>query len=188
MIKDEHLTFLIEGCHRNEERSQMALYRQFYSYGMGICLRYATSRELALEILNDGFLKIFLKIDQYDTSQPFKPWLRKILVNAAIDHYRKYSKQKKEEKSRGERGPSAYNEALDQLAFDDLLGIMQQLPHAYRLVFNLYVVEGRTHAEIAKQLGISIGSSKSNLSKARGKIKEMLGRSHGIYFKSKAQR
>ncbi|MBX2877005.1 MAG: RNA polymerase sigma factor [Saprospiraceae bacterium] len=185
MTENKQLAFLIEGCRKGEERSQMELYRQYYSYGMGICLRYARKRELAVEMLNDGFLKVFTKIDQYNSKQAFRPWLRKILVNAAIDHYRKYSRDQADEPPIVRPAGTSYNEALDNLAFEDLLEIMRILPPAYRMVFNLYVVEGRTHAEIAKQLRISVGTSKSNLAKARLKIKEQLSASKGFSFKTK---
>lgn len=185
MIKNEHLAFVIEGCRKGEERSQMELYRQYYSYGMGICLRYARKRELAVEMLNDGFLKVFTKIKQYDPEQAFRPWLRKILVNAAIDHYRKYHRDQDDELPTVRPSGTSYNEALDNLAFEDLLEIMQALPPGYRMVFNLYVVEGLTHPEIAKRLKISVGTSKSNLSKARLKIKELLSANKGFSFKTK---
>ncbi len=185
MTENKQLAFLIEGCIKGEERSQMELYRQYYSYGMGICLRYARKRELAVEMLNDGFLKVFTKIEQYDAKHAFRPWLRRILVNAAIDHYRKYKRDQEEEAPAVRPAGTSYNEALDNLAFEDLLEIMQVLPPAYRMVFNLYVVEGHTHAEIAKQLNISIGTSKSNLAKARLKIKEQLSANKGFSSKTK---
>ena len=182
MTEDKHLEILIAGCRRMDEQCQMALYRHYYSYAMSIGLRYTQSRESALEMLNDGFLKVFQKIEQYDSDFPFKPWLRKILMNAAIDHYRKYKRTKPEALSISEKDTVAHNEALDHLEFEDLLEIMKDLPPAYNLVFNLYVVEGLPHAEIAEKLDITIGTSKSNLSKARQKIKEMLRSSHGIHF------
>ena len=185
MTEDKHLEFLIAGCCRKDEYSQMALYQHFYSYGMSISLRYARNRESALEMLNDGFLKVFLKIEQYDPDFPFKPWLRKVIVNAAIDHYRKYERTPPEDFSMAETSTTTHNEALDQLEFEDLLLVMQQLPAAYRMVFNMYVVDGLSHAKIAEKLNISIGSSKSNLAKARQKIKDILKTSHGIYFKVK---
>ncbi len=184
MTKDKDLAALIAGCLRTDESSQMELYKQFYSYAMSITLRYAANRESSLEMLNDGFLKVFSKIDQYDSDFPFKPWLRRILINASIDHYRKYQQNRIEELWVPEGVQSTYNEALDQLDFDDLIKIIQLLSPAYRVVFNLYVVEGLTHAEISDQLNISIGSSKSNLAKARKKIKELLRSSHDIHFKS----
>ena len=185
MTQNNNLDKLIAGCRKNKEASQLKLYRLYFSYGMGICLRYAQNRDSALEMLNDGFLKVFQKIDQFDSTKAFKPWFRKIIVNAAIDYYRKYDQGKNIELLLTQEHPAVRNEALDKLEFDDLMEIMQALPPAYRMVFNLYVVEGLPHAEIADQLNISVGTSKSNLSKARVKIKELLTSSQGIHFKSK---
>lgn len=179
------LASLIAGCLKQDEYSQLSLYRHYYSYGMAICLRYTSNRESALEVLNDGFLKVFKKIAQYNPDQPFKPWLRKIMINASIDHFRRYEQKdvRSSEEIYSGVTDSDYNTALDQLEFEDLLQLTQLLSPAYRVVFNLFVVEGLPHDEIAKKLGISIGSSKSNLSKARGKIKELLKQFHNIHFK-----
>ena len=187
MTKILQMHLLIEGCRRQQSDSQLKLYKQFFSYAMGISLRYCNGREEALEVTNDGFLKVFAKIDQYKVDQPFLPWLRKIIINASIDYHRKYHKFE---------SPlpllditlsheSVGNEALDHLAFDDLIRIMQELPPVYRLVFNLYVVDGLTHQEIAEKLNISVGSSKSNLSKAREKIKFFLAESLDVHLKSR---
>lgn len=186
MAKDLQIKLLVQGCRQGNQASQMSLYEHFFSYGMGVCLRYSKSRDEALEIVNDGFLKAFLKIDQYDSEQPFKPWLRRILINASIDYYRKYNKHIEylDVEYEQENYNLDYNEALDNLAFDDLIKIMQKLPPAYRKVFNLYVVENFSHQEIAEMLDISVGSSKSNLAKARKKINTMLAASHGIYLKT----
>jgi len=184
MVDNKKLVSLVAGCRQMKESSQIELYRHFYSYGMSICLRYASSRESAVEMLNDGFLKVFLKIEQYDSDFPFKPWLRKILIHASIDHYRKYQQKRTEKISEIRETSSTYNDALDHLEYDDLLKILHLLPPAYRMSFNLYVVEGLSHAEIAKQLDITIGSSKSNLAKARKKIKKLLRSSHDIHMKT----
>ncbi len=184
MTENKNLTSWIAGCRKMDEPSQLELYRHFYSYGMAIALRYTNSRESAMEMVNDGFFKVFTKINQYDSSFPFKPWLRRILINSAIDHYRKYKQELPNELHPIVEDSPAYNEALDQLEFDDLLKIMQLLPPAYRMSFNLYVVEGLTHAEIAGKLEISIGTSKSNLSKARQKIKELLRASRNSQTKT----
>lgn len=186
MAKNLHLELLIEGCKQSNRASQLRLYEHFYSYGMGVCLRFCKSRDEALEIVNDGFLKAFTKIEQFDVEQAFKPWLRRIFINASIDYYRKYHKLQDtlEVAFIKEKEGSTYNEALDNLAYEDLLLILQKLSPAYRLVFNLYVVESFTHQEIAEKLNISVGTSKSNLAKARKKIKSMLGASHSIYLKS----
>ena len=187
MDKQLQLHILITGCLRGHHESQIRLYKQYYSYAMGIGLRYSKNREEALEIVNDTFLKVFSKIDQYDMEQPFLPWLRKILVNTSIDYHRKYHKLEEplDIAYLNQTNKTTTNEALENLAFEDLIKVTQQLSPAYRLVFNLYIVEGLTHQEIAEKLEISVGSSKSNLSKARQKIMSMLGASHGIHLKSR---
>lgn len=163
---------IIEGCRQWKRSSQEALYRQFFGYAMAICLRYASNKDEAVEILNDGFLKIFNHIQSYDTSRPFKSWLSKIMANTAIDHLRS-----KKKISFSEDITQAYDlgmsddKALDKLAYEELLQLVQDLPPAYKTVFNLYVMEGFQHQEIADLLGISEGTSKSNLFKAKRILK-----------------
>lgn len=163
---------IIEGCRQWKRSSQEALYRQFFGYAMAICLRYANNKDEAIEILNDGFLKIFNHINTYDTTRPFKSWLSKIMANTAIDHLRS-----KKRISFSEDITQAYDlgvsddKALDKLAYDELLQLVQELPPAYKTVFNLYVMEGFQHQEIANLLGISEGTSKSNLFKAKKILK-----------------
>lgn len=163
---------IIEGCREWKRSSQEALYRQFFGYAMAICLRYASNKDEAIEILNDGFLKIFNHIQSYDTSRPFKSWLSKIMANTAIDHLRS-----KKKISFSEDITQAYDlgvtddKALDKLAYEEILQLVQDLPPAYKTVFNLYVMEGFQHQEIADLLGISEGTSKSNLFKAKRILK-----------------
>ena len=180
-----NLPLLIKGCRNGDRSSQLRLYEHFYAYGMGISLRYSSNREEALEVLNDGFLKAFTKIDLYNPIYPFKVWLRKILINSSIDYHRKYHKLTGGEALgyEAETKASTHNLGLENLAYDDLIKVMQKLSPAYRLVFNLYIVDGLTHKEIAKKLTISEGTSKSNLAKAKRKIQTFLGASHGIYYK-----
>ncbi|MBD2751814.1 RNA polymerase sigma factor [Spirosoma validum] len=170
------LNDLLAGCLRNQRQSQELLYRQFYGYGMSVCLRYVPTRESALEVLNDGFLKVFTRLDQYDPAQPFKGWLRRILINTAVDHYRQevrhYYHDDVEQVEQKVISESA--DAFSQLAHEDLMALIQRLSPAYRLVFNLYVIDGFTHEEIASQLGISVGASKSNLARARENLRVLL--------------
>ena len=171
---EEELHQLIGGCIKQERGSQKMLYKAFYGFSMGICLRYANNREEAAEVMNQGFFKVFTRINTYDTSRPFKAWLGKIMMNVSIDYYRANLKM-------------AYADDLDQaehigheelpdrkLHYDDLLAMVQKLPNAYRTVFNLYAIEGYTHEEIGGMLDISPGTSKSNLHKARQKLKQMI--------------
>lgn len=172
------LSDLLAGCLRSHRQSQEQLYRQFYSYAMSVCLRYSPSRESAVEVLNDGFLKVFTHLDQYNPAQPFKGWLRRILVNTAIDHYRQEVRHQQTELVDESRYVlvSESVDACSQLAHEDLLRLIQCLSPAYRLVFNLYVMDGFTHDEIAAQLGISVGASKSNLARARENLRQLLKR------------
>jgi RNA polymerase sigma-70 factor (ECF subfamily) len=167
---------LLAGCLRNQRQSQELLYKQFYGYAMSVCLRYAPTRDSALEVLNDGFLKVFTRLDQYDPAQPFKGWLRRIMINAAVDHYRQEVRHHNQE-NLDQADQLVATETIDaysQLAHEDLLMLIQRLSPAYRLVFNLYVMDGFTHEEIAGQLGISIGASKSNLARARENLRQLL--------------
>jgi len=148
---------------------------------MSICDRYTNNQDDALEILNDGYLKIFKEIHRYQPSYAdvigsFKGWLRKIMVYTAIDHFRK---QRKHEMV-GELDtaiihlPAEIPDACDKISYDEIIRFIQHLSPAYRTVLNLFIVEGFSHEDIAAQLGISVGTSKSNLSKARKQLQKIL--------------
>ncbi len=170
----EALTELIKACKQNDPSSQKALYRHFYNYGMTICSRYAQNREEAKEIMNDGFVKIFTKLDQYNFSLSFKAWLNKIMVNTAIDHYRKYQSKPKTVDLIHAQHIETDHSILNNLSAKEIMALVQKLSPSYRMAFNLHVVEGYKHHEIAEKLGISSGTSKSNLAKARLKLKVMI--------------
>ena len=172
---DEKLRSLLQSCMKKDRSSQKELYRLYYSYGMNICLHYSKDREEAQEILNDGFYKVFENLDKYDPSLSFKGWLRRLLINVAIDYYRRYHRNRPVMEIMTDDEPSTtYSTGFDQLALDDLLAMVHQLPPVYRLVFNLYITEGMKHEEIAEQMGISVGASKSNLSRAKKKLQQMI--------------
>lgn len=155
-------------------RAREALYTQYYGYAMGVCLRYAKHRHEAEEIVNDGFLKVFANLDRCENPAAFKGWMRRIMVNAAIDYYRRYKRYQNEVSEDARPDVSTGEEALAQLSAEDLLQMVQALPDAYRLVFNLYAIEGYSHEEIAKQTGIAASTSRANLTKARSKLRKML--------------
>lgn len=161
-------------CLRGETAGQKKLYYGFYGFAMGICLRYAQNRDEAVGILNDGFYKALTRLAQYDTAKPFLPWLGRIMTNTAIDHYRS---QLRHPVTSDISEMEIYGEEAivdNKLNYDDLIKLIQELPNGYRTVFNLYAIDGYTHEEIAAQLGISVGTSKSNLFKARQKLRKML--------------
>lgn len=170
---------LLEGCLQNDRKCQELLYKQFYGYAMGVCMRYVPNREEAVEVVNDGFLKIFQKVQKYDTEKPFKIWLRRIMINTALDHYRQNVKhQNNTDLSVAENTVAApdSDNIFNTLAHEDLIELIQQLTPAYRTVFNLYVIDGYSHEEISRQLGISEGTSKSNLARARENLRVMLSK------------
>lgn len=148
---------------------------------MAICDRYAGKQDDAIEILNDGFLKVFREIHHYqpaytDVISSFKGWVRKIMVYTAIDHFRKNQKHKlvtqldPVEYQMASSGASA----IDKLSYDEIIRAIQDLSPGYRTVFNLFVIDGLSHDEIAEKLDISTGTSKSNLSKARKQLQKIL--------------
>jgi len=172
--RDTQLIELLEQCKQGVRSSQKELYRRYFSYGLTICLHYSKNREEAEEIFNDGFIKVFKKLGQFEHRSAFKSWLRQVMVRTAIDYHRKYHlKSKNFNIIHLQQAESVENEALYNLSLDDALTLLQKLTPAYRMVFNLFVLEGYTHAEIAEVLNINIGTSKSNLAKAKKKLRTL---------------
>lgn len=187
MLSAEELSLHIERCASNNRESQKKIYTSFYGYAMAVCDRYTNNQDNAVEILNDGFLKIFKEIHRYkpaysDVVSSFKGWLRKIMVYTAIDHFRKNHKhQFTAELDNGIIQVSSGGEtALDKISYEEIIRSVQQLTPGYRTVFNLFVIEGFTHEEISNRLGISIGTSKSNLAKAKRQLQKILFRQNII--------
>ncbi|HZY37701.1 MAG TPA: sigma-70 family RNA polymerase sigma factor [Mucilaginibacter sp.] len=171
---EEELHQLIRGCIKQDRKCQKMLYKAFYGFSMGICLRYAGNRDEAAEVMNQGFFKVFTHIERYDISRPFKAWLGKIMMNASIDFYRANLKMAYAEDLDSAEHLSDGEMVDKNLNYEDLLKMVQQLPQAYRTVFNLFAIEGYSHEEIGVMLNINAGTSKSNLHKARQKLKQMI--------------
>jgi RNA polymerase sigma factor (sigma-70 family) len=158
---------LIEGCLQGDRKMQYELYQRFAPKMYGVCLRYAANAAEAEDILQEGFIKVFGKLESFRREGSFEGWVRRIFVNTAIEHFRKKSYlQPITEKEEGVYEAKNLS-VLDNLAEKDIIGLVQELSPGYRTVFNLYVIEGYTHREIAEQLGISEGTSKSQLSRAK---------------------
>lgn len=141
---------------------------------MSICVRYSKDAEEAREVLNDGFMKVFTRLTQYHRDKPFKGWLRRIMINTALDNYRHNLKYYHAADIEAAAPVADGADTISSLNYEYLIGLIQQLSPAYRTVFNLYVIDGYTHEEIGEILGISSGTSKSNLSKARANLREVL--------------
>jgi len=168
------MLLLIQGCKRNDRDSQRLLYQHYYAYALSICVRYSRNMNEAKEVVNDGFMKVFAKIDQYNLESPFKGWLRKIMINTSIDQYRKELKHQQKDSIKHAHKSFTDPQAIAELSHEELIGLVQKLSPSYRAVFNLYVIDGYTHDEIGKLLNISSGTSKSNLLKARENLRKML--------------
>lgn len=164
----------IAGCKKKKRSAQKALYRAFYSYGMSICMRYTGNREEAVEVLNDGFMKVFINIKKFNPKYPFKAWLRKILINESINTMRKKAGSFVEQSLEEAAALSSDETITSDISHQDVIAMIQQLSPQYKAVFNLHVIEGYSHEEIGEMLGISAGTSKSNLAKAKQKLRELL--------------
>jgi len=153
---------------------QEELYRRFSPRMYGVCMRYAGNAEEAEDILQEGFIKIFKKLGSFRSEGSFEGWVRRIFVNTAIEHFRRktYQQSITEQHENSIEGKSL--SVLDNLGEKDILKLVQDLSPGYRTVFNLYVVEGYTHKEIGDMLGISEGTSKSQLSRAKVLLQEMV--------------
>lgn len=158
---------LINGCMVGDRQMQEELYRRLAPKMYAVCLRYAIHVEEAEDILQEGFIKVFKKLGSFRNEGSFEGWIRRIFVNTAIEHFRRgrYLQPVTEKEERTIEGN--YLSPLDDMAEKDILSLIQQLSPGYKTVFNLYVIEGYTHKEIADMLGITEGTSKSQLSRAK---------------------
>lgn len=183
-ISSAQLTELLAGCREFSRHSQRQLYQHYYAFALSICRRYLHQRDAALEAVNDGFLKVFQELLRFDVARfpdlpgSLRGWLRRIMVRTAIDQFRA-THHHALHASLEEVGPAdAAPSPLDTLAFEELLLLIGQLPPTCQAVFNLHVIDGYSHEEIAEQLHVSVGTSKSNLFKARAHLKNLLKRHH----------
>ena len=169
---------LITACINRERKAQYELYKLTYRYLMSICVRYTGSYEEAQEALNTGFLKILNNMDKYKTHIPFKTWIRKVLINVLIDEYRKEKKHKENTQPLPDYASSpdliSLNAAIAKMDVEVIHKMIMQLPPVSQRVFNLYVIDGYEHKEIAELLGISEGTSKWHLHNSREQLKTML--------------
>ncbi len=166
---------LLERCQANDRLSQAQLYRLYYNYGMTVASRYAPNRDDASEILNDAFVRTMQNLDKFNRELPFKAWFNKILVRCAINYYRRFTVKRLDSQPISDAEEQPFDaEILSGLSAQEILKLVQQLPQSYRLAFNLYVIEGYSHPEISEMIGISEGTSKSNLFKARKRLMEMM--------------
>ena len=178
----EELLTIIKGCANNDARSQKILYNKYLGYALKISFRYVGSYENAANAANDAFIKIFKGFGKFEvrdtknTEAMLMGWIRKIVVNVSIDYMRKESliSERASLKKDGWVHQNTTNGGDSQLMYKELIALIKKLSPAYRVVFNLHVIDGYSHQEIAEMLGISVGTSKSNLAKARAFLQKHL--------------
>ncbi|MEX2595476.1 MAG: sigma-70 family RNA polymerase sigma factor [Salibacteraceae bacterium] len=172
---------LVEGCKNQSRVSQQEVFSKLYGRLFGICMRYADDSEEAKDILQNAFIKVFNGIDNYKGDGSFEGWIKRIVVNTAIDNYRRkkvkpvVTDTDLTDRVGGAMEAEEEDESIySQIPISEVMDAVQKLSPAYKTIFNLYVLEGHNHNEIAEMLNISVGTSKSNLSKARQNLKKML--------------
>lgn len=187
MVEDKQLQQLIKGCLEGDRKAQQAVYKLLYGKMKVVCMRYTRDTDQAMDVLQEGFIKVFQNMERYSGAGSFEGWVRRIMVNLSIDRFRKQKNdllllngtttiEDFEEHVEDETD----EESVDyDFTPEQILEAMQQLSPAYKTVFNLYVFENYTHQDIAEALSISIGTSKSNFAKAKRNMKKILLKNHG---------
>ncbi|UZD23080.1 RNA polymerase sigma factor [Algoriphagus halophytocola] len=167
---------LIAGCKRKSAKYEEVFYKKYYGYVMGISLSYSKDRSLADEIVNDSFMKFFGSVHKVEDFQSVKSWLRRITVNTAIDYFRKQRKYQNQTDISEEREVGHEVHALNDLAFQDIVNLINQLQDDHKMVFNLYEIEGYSHKEIADKLGLSESSSRVYLTRAKTHLRQLVSK------------
>jgi len=171
---------LLKRCLAGERKAQEMLYKQFAAKMMGVCLRYAADRMEAEDMLQNGFIRVFQKLGGFRNDGSFEGWVRRIMVHSSIEYYRKHHKMLVlADGDELPNEPSVNPVAMANLDAKDMMAMVQRLSPGYRMVFNLYAIEGYSHREIGDMMGISEGASKSQLSRARGILKGLIANTEG---------
>ncbi len=187
MSEDKQMQQLIQGCLNGDRRSQQAVYKLFYGKMKAVCLRYTKDSDQAMDVLQEGFIKVFQNMEKYTGVGSFEGWVRRIMVNLSIDRFRKqkndfillHGNMSAEDFEDEVEDEDDENTVDYDFKPSQIIEAMQQLSPAYRTVFNLYVFENYTHQDIADALGISVGTSKSNYAKAKRNMKKILLKNFG---------
>jgi RNA polymerase sigma-70 factor (ECF subfamily) len=171
---------IIKGCINNDRKCQEMLYHTFSNIMFGICLGYTKNRDEAKDVLQEGFIKVFKNIKKYSGEGSLEGWIRRIMINTSIDFYRE--RARKNSHLQIEHVADVHEveySILETISANEILGLIQKLPEGAKIIFNLYVVEGYTHDEIAKMLDISEGTSKSQFWRAKKLLQQMLNNVSG---------
>ncbi|MEZ4962398.1 MAG: sigma-70 family RNA polymerase sigma factor [Saprospiraceae bacterium] len=172
---------LIAACQRRERKAQKLLYERFAPLMLGVCRRYVKDPMEAEDVLVEGFFKVLTKIDMYSGEGSFEGWIRRIMINESLMHLRKNNPFQHTEEINPNLDYQEDPTVVDEMAAEEILALLDEMPPGYRTVFNLYVVEGYKHREIADELGISINTSKSQLILAKQRMEELVKKRLGRY-------
>lgn len=166
---------LVKKCIEGDQRAQRMLFEKFAPKMLGVCMRYAKNTEQAEDVLQDGFVKVFTKLSHYKGDGSFEGWIRRVIVNTALDQIRKNTKfQDNIALDDVEYKLELKGNVLETLAAEDLMVLINDMPTGYKVVFNMFAIEGYSHKEIAKELKVSENTSKSQYSRARAYLKNKL--------------
>jgi len=168
---------ILKGCRKNKRQYQEILYRRYAKKMYGICMSYAGNRDMAQDMLQDAFIKVFRNIKDFSRDGSLEGWIRRVVTNTAIDHLRKKNREYRYiAGSEGTDEEAVRPEAIENLKAQDLMGLVDKLPEGARMIFNLYALEGYSHKEIAVKMNISTGTSKSQFNRARKMLVSMLNK------------
>jgi RNA polymerase sigma factor (sigma-70 family) len=168
---------LIRHCSAGDVRAQELLYKRYFSFAMSVCIRYTKDEYEAMGIVNDSYMKVLDSIEEFDGSKPFRSWYGRILVNSAIDNYRRNTRHPSYIQINDlERTEEQEPEIDTELSAKDILSLFSQLPDNYRVTFSLFEIEGYSHEEIGQMLGISTSTSRSNLARAKKMLRVLYKR------------
>lgn len=172
---ENDLESVIRACQEGDPQAQRVLFKQYFGYAKSISLRYASTREEAEEVLNEGFLKVFQNLSKYDPLQPFKPWIRTILINTAISYYRKHGKHQQNTITLEDAPyPRFDDQILENITADEILELVQMLRPVYRTVFMMYAIDGYNHREIADLLTLNEATVRSHYVRARARLQHLI--------------
>ena len=169
---------LVKDCIQKKPSAQKLLFDKFSRKMMGLCMRYASDSQEAQDIVQDGFIKVFNSIEGFHHDGSLEGWIKKIMINTALDAYRKNRKRQNDVELDNDHTMEISHDdgIVEEMSANYLLGLVQTLPEGYKIVFNMFAIEGYSHKEIAEKLGISVNTSKSQYSRARVYLQKVLSK------------
>jgi len=174
-FKEDNFESIVQACIAGNNTAQRLLFKQFFGFAKSVCLRYCSSHEEAEEVLNEGFLKVFQNLDKYDPGQPFKAWLRTIVINTAISYYRKNQKYNRDTVGLEDATyPRFDDHVIEKITAEEILGLVQQIKPVYRSVFLMYVIDGYNHREIADIMQLNEATVRSHYMRARARLQHLI--------------